>query len=139
MRLTLWNCLLFGTIIAVVITVIYFFHKQDTYENVDLILTNVASHVEEEITKQLNKGQPLEKVSISANSLSVNDIAIMIKNKTGEVILTNSHPYFKEHQLTQKHVATGNSVYQTISIGPGSRLRTKIIPLYQDILKRFIH
>lgn len=132
LRLTLWNCLLFGTIIAVVITVIYFFHKQDTYENVDLILTNVTSHVEEEITKQLNKGQSLEEVSISANSLSGNDIAVMLKNKTGELILTNSHSYFKDHQLTKTPVPIDSSDFRTISIDDGSRIRTKIIPLYQE-------
>lgn len=132
LRLTLWNCLLFGTIIAVVITVIYFFHKQDIYENVDLIVSNVSSHVEEEINRQLNEGETLEKINISVTSLSINDIAVVIKNKAGEVIQTNSHPFFKDHPLTQDNVITEGSDFQTISIANGNRIRIKITSLYQD-------
>ena len=36
LRLTLWNCLLFGTILAVIISIVYYSHKQSHYKDVDL-------------------------------------------------------------------------------------------------------
>ncbi|WP_394237584.1 ATP-binding protein [Niallia oryzisoli] len=132
LRLTLWNCLLFGIIIAVVITVIYYTHKQDSYNNVDLMLSNISSHVDEEITRQLNEGIPLEKVTVSADSLSVNEIAVMVKNNNGEMIKTNSHPFFKGHQLIKNNKLLEGPMYQTITDENGVRIRVNIKPIFQD-------
>lgn len=132
LRLTLWNCLLFGIIIAVVITVIYYTHKQDSYNNVDLMLSNISSHVDEEITRQLNEGIPLEKVNVSADSLSVNEIAVMVKNDNGKMIKTNSHPFFNGHQLIKNNKLLEGPMYQTITDENGVRIRINIKPIFQD-------
>lgn len=133
LRLTLWNCLLFGTIIAVVISVIYYSHKQSHYNNVDLILTNISSHVNEEISGQLNEGKPLEKVNVSADSLSMNDMSVFVKNKKGELLKTNSNPFFKEDEHKFDSELLNAPEFQTITDENGTRIRIRTVPIYQEM------
>lgn len=134
LRLTLWNCLLFGTIIAVVISVIYYAHKQTSYKDVDTMLSNISSHVQEEITRQLKKGIPLEKINMSVDSLAINEYAVMIKGKKDELIQTNSHSFLKNHQLSKEKVFLNGSEFQTVTDENGIRIRIKITPIYLDQL-----
>lgn len=134
LRLTLWNCLLFGTIIAVVISVIYYTHKQTSYEDVDTMLSNISSHVQEEITRQLKNGTPIEKVNMSVDSLAINEYAVMIKGKKDELIQTNSHSFLKNHQFSKEKVFLNGAEFQTVTDENGVRIRIKITPIYLDQL-----
>lgn len=129
LRLTLWNCLLFGSILMIVITVIYYAHKESHYSNVDQMLTNISSHIYENITRQLNDGKTLDEAEVSVDSFSVNEMAIMIKGRDGELLVTNSHPFFRGHQLIKNQVALNGQELQTYTDNEGIRIRIKITPI----------
>lgn len=132
LRLTLWNCLLFGSIMALVISIIYYTHKQASYEAGDKMLTNISSHVQEEITRQLKNGTPLEKVNMSVDSLTINEYAVMIKGKKDELIQTTSHLFLKNHPFSKEKVFLDSSEFQTVTDKNGIRIRIKITSIYLD-------
>lgn len=133
LRLTLWYCLLFGLIVAFVVLVVNYSHKQAHYNDIDMILTNISSHVEEEINSQVNNGKALENMIVSTDSLSVNEIAIMIRNENGEIIRTNQHPYFQHNQLIVKQRKSVNeAIFITRVLENGLRFRIKITPIFWE-------
>lgn len=135
LRLTLWNCLLFSSIIAILITVLYYIHKQTIYEDVDDKLTNMSLHVQEVITKQLNEGTPLQKVNMTVDSFSVNEFAVMIKGQNGELLESNLHPFLSSHQLPNDTDILVGDRFQTVSDENDIKLRVMVTPIYQGQMK----
>lgn len=132
LRLTLWNCLLFGTIITVVISIVYYSHKQSHYHEVDRTISNISSHIQEEIKDQLEEGKLLKEVNVFVDSFAVNEIAVMVKSSIGELIKTNSHAFFQSHELIKDTTVLKDEKLQTITDDNGIRIRIKITPIYQN-------
>lgn len=133
LKLTLWYCLLFGTIVAIVLTVVYFSHKEAHYRDIDMMLTNLTLHLEEEVNRQIDNGESLQETVLSTDSLSVTEIAIMVKNKSGDLIRSNDHPLLKNNQFVDKKSITKDEAYfETKTLENGSRVRTKIMPIFRD-------
>ncbi|MCM3668960.1 HAMP domain-containing histidine kinase [Mesobacillus maritimus] len=132
MRLTVWNCLLFGTIIAAIIMIVYYSHKQVIYKDVDLIVENVSSHVDEGITRQLNEGESFENVTILVEPLAVNDIAVILRNKQGKRIKVSGPSLLIGGPLLGELAPINDLNFQTITDQNGNRVRQMAAPVYQN-------
>ena len=132
LRLTILNCLIFGTILAIVVTVIYYSHKESHYKEVDKMITNISSHVLEDINQQLDEGKSFREINLSIDSFSINEIAVMVKSDRGELINTNSHPFLQGHRFIRDTAALNNLDFQTIKGENEIRFRIKITPIYQN-------
>jgi two-component system, OmpR family, sensor kinase len=130
LRLTLWNSAIFGTIMAVVISLIYYSHYMAHYKDVDMMLKTITSHVHEEIRKQLDAGKRLQDIQVSTDELGLNQIAIMISTNAGRLIETNDHSFFKDHKLLSENTGIKDRTYTTITDNTGQRIR---------VLTTFIH
>jgi two-component system, OmpR family, sensor kinase len=131
LRLTLWNCFIFGTIIVIVTSVVYYAHRQAHYKDVDMMLKTITSHVHEEIGKQLDKGRSLENVQVSIDELGLDQIAVMIRDRSGKLIETNDHPFFGEHKLLNGKLDVSQSFFQTITDNKGIRIRVLTTPFHR--------
>lgn len=132
LRLTLWYCLIFGIIMGIVIAAIYYVHRQSQFNDVDRLLDNVTTHVHEEIGKQLNEGKQLEEVQLSVGDLSVNGIALWVKNNKGELIETNSHAFLGDHSFLNEEPATNSNAFKTITDDKGERIRILTVPIHKN-------
>ncbi|XJZ28056.1 sensor histidine kinase [Bacillota bacterium Lsc_1132] len=132
LRLTLWNSAIFGTILAIIISLIYYAHYRSHYEDVDMMLGTITSHVHEELNKQLNNGKKLENIQVSTDELGINQVAVMIRNRTGKLIDTNDHPFFRDHQLIWKNLSTKDGTYMTVTDNTGKRVRVLTTLIHQN-------
>lgn len=116
----------------IIITIIYFAHEEAHYDDVDRMLENISTHVHEEIWDQLYEGKALENVHITIDDLSINEIGIMVKNKRGETVDTNYHPFFKNHELLSTNQIANPKNLETIIDKNGTRIRVKTEPIHQN-------
>lgn len=132
LRLTLWYCFIFGSILGIVIATIYYGHRQGHYRDVDRMLANVTSPVQEEIGKQLDKGKTLEGIQVAVQDLSLNGIAVWVKDTNGKVIVTNSHTFLGKHPALDEMANMGPKSLTTIKDEKGGRIRVQIVPINRN-------
>lgn len=125
LRLTLWNSFLFGIIIAIVIGVVYFTHRQSTYNDVDNIVSNIVTHVKEEVTRQLEEGKRLQNVNVSVNSFSGDEIAVMIRDKQRNLVYSNSHTFLQNHKKIEDQIQLRAIGFDTIYDENDIKIRLK--------------
>ena len=132
LRLTLWNSAIFGTILALIISLIYYAHYRSHYEDVDTMLSTITSHVHEELNKQLSSGKKLENIQVSADELGVNQVAVMIRNQSGQLMETNDHPFFKNHQPEWVKPGSTSKSFMMIKDNKGKRIRVLTTAVHQN-------
>lgn len=132
LRLTVWYCFIFGSILAVIVSALYYTHEQSQYKEADMMINNISAHVLEDVNRQLDEGNTLEKLKVSIDLFSANDIAVLIKNKNGELVKTNSNSYFKNHQFKENNTVLSNFEFQNATVEEGARIRIKVTPIFQN-------
>lgn len=131
-RLTFWYCLIFGSILAIIISILYYTHKQAQYREVDITITNISVHVLDDINHQLDEGKKLDEMTVSIDLFPIKEVAVILKNETGELNRGNSSSFFKSHQLAGENFKLGELGFKTITDKSGIRVRTKNTPIVQD-------
>ena len=66
---------------------------------------------------------PLDKVQVSIEELGLDQIAVMIRDRSGKLIEKNDHPFFGEHKLLNGKLDVSQSFFQTITDNKGIRQR----------------
>lgn len=132
LRLTLWYCFIFGIILTVIVSALYYTHTQSQYKAVDMMITNISAHVLEDINRQLDEGNILEELKVSIDVFSVDNIAILLKDKNGEIIKKKSNSYFGNDQHIESSDEVNYFELQTVTDDSGERLRKKNTPIFQD-------
>lgn len=132
LRLTLWYCFIFGSIMGIVIATIYYGHRQGHYRDVDRMLANVTSPVQEEIRQQLDEGKQLEDVQVAVQDLSLNGIAVWVKDTKGKVMKTNSHAFLGKHPALNEQSNISSKSLTTITDEKGGRIRVQTAPIHRN-------
>lgn len=132
LRLTLWNSVIFGTIMAVIIFLIYYAHYQSHYKDVDMMLRTLSSHIHEEVNRQLKEGKKLENIEISNAELGLSQVVVIIKNQSGMLIETNDVPILKDHQFLREILSKNNGALQTVTDQSGERARILTTFIFQN-------
>ncbi|WP_180956510.1 sensor histidine kinase [Bacillus canaveralius] len=95
------------------------------------MLLNISAHVHEEINQQLSEGTPFKEVQVSIDELSISEIAIMVKSKTGALIEANSHPFFKDRRIMNENQVIDPVNFKTITDSDGVRIRVHTASVHQ--------
>lgn len=90
LRLTLWNCFIFGSLLVVLTSAIYIVHRQAHYSEIDRMLTSVSLHVHEEVERDIRKGKALSEVGLSSGEFYMTGVYIVIKDRAGNKVVATS-------------------------------------------------
>lgn len=90
LRLTLWNCLIFGSLLITLTSTIYMVHRQSHYNEIDRLLSSVSIHVHEEVEREIKKGKALAEFRLLAGEFYMTGVYVVIKDPAGNKIVATS-------------------------------------------------
>lgn len=90
LRLTLWYSLIFGLLLVAITSTIYVVHRKSHYDEIDRVLTSVASHFHDEVEKEIREGKSLPEVRLSFGEFYMTGVYTVIKDATGKHLIRAS-------------------------------------------------
>lgn len=97
-RLTAWFSTVFGILLIAIIITIFMAHRSAQYNDVDQLLINISSHIQDSLVRNLDSEKQLTTTSLSLKELTFAGVFVSIDDKNGNMVAKNLNS-FNKHQV----------------------------------------
>ena len=125
-RLTLWYMFVFGLLLTIILSFVYFAYQKAHYKDIDQLLTSISMHINEELDQQIEKRGSLNNANLFLDQLLVSGVRVTVQDLEGNTLFSNSKSDFNQINQQSKNSKINNELPRTIN-DPFSGIEYRIL------------